>query len=254
MDIEQSNIILSIVSVKLDSKKISNPVLDQIPRLDFVDLLVDKHSNFSDQHVITPVCRFSLTLLLNSHSRIYKALGYGSRQIQSLLDNFKYQEEAYLFTYQGQLYCDTFSLTKGTMHYAEKHNALNKKVTEARKTLIEAEKIINAHQQGMSPNDIAEKFYRDSFHHALTRSSKGQSEWEDYLFRDCNKDAFVQHEVGTMIKEAGSWENYIEELKHDCRLASKELKSYEKQLGSYEQKVVSVIAEILKSPFSILGL
>ena len=131
MIIDSKPITLSVVTVKLDGKKITNSLLDQIPRLDFCELLVDEDGCFDSSQSIIPICRFSLASLLSSKVRIYKSKLYDSAHIERMMRNNRFQDEAFFFTYEGQLFCDSFSSKTATVQFGNQLSKLEKKVSNS---------------------------------------------------------------------------------------------------------------------------
>lgn len=259
MNIESKEIALSVVTVKLDSKKITNVILDQITRLDLCSLLVDEDGNYDNSKRIVPVCRFSLHHLLNSEIRIYKTKGYPTGSIEHHIGSFSYQDEAYFFTYQGQLYCGSYSKTTGTLEYGNIHNKLGDKVSDLDRKIKAARKIIDLHIQGLEPIKIIAQCY--SFSTPLPRRNKPQRAlsllegWDDDILGfDASPEEQATHELTIITKNHGGWEQYIDSLKQ-AEAADKKLREQcESVLDAYTSNVSKVIKEIMDSPFAVLGL
>lgn len=258
MYIDTSEITLSIVSIRLDSKKFSSSILDQIPRLDFCKLLLDEDDCYDSTVNIAPVCRFSLSLLLDSHKRVSKAMGYTSFHIERLMQNVYSQEEAFLFNHKGQLYCDSFSSKTGTQEYGNQRQRLQEKVFESERLIAASKKVIDLDVKGFNNNDIVKLCGSKQI--KLCQGPKRKKTQticnyssDDILGFDATDDELSAHELNTIIKNYGSWGKYINYLKQEIILESNRKLKYKIDIEQYDNHVSTVIAKILSAPFTILG-
>ena len=233
-------------------------MLDQIPRLDFCELLVGEDSCFDSSVNIVPVARFSLVSLLNSQKRVYKAKLYDSGHIARLIKLFEYQDEAFLFTFKGMLYCDSFSSRTGTKEYGRQHSRLNQKSYECDDRLASLNRIIELEEQGFQPQEIVRKVSKNQFVLPRGRKRKNRKnqldDWdEDVLECDASDEEVATHELHIIMKEHGSWDNYIKAIKQDVEMEQTNKAQYERELKNYSEKVSNVIHEVKSSPFTILG-
>lgn len=259
MNIQSKQISLTLVSVQLDSKKVTNAILDQIPRLDISYLFVDNDGDYSHRNDIAPVCRFSLHHFLNSQIRNYKTMRYSPDQIERLIDLRTSHDEAFLFTYQGELYCDTYSEITGTVEYGNRHHKLEKKVLEIDSEIEKLSKIIDLYTQGLEPINIILKCH--SIFSPLPRlrrrktKSSGLVDWgNDILGFDATPEQEAAHELKIITQEHGSWDQYIKQLKLAEATDKKTKNHYEIDLRSYETSVATLIRHIKDAPFAVFGL
>lgn len=274
MTIDSNQITLETVSIRLDSKKITNAILDQIPRIDFCELLLDADAdfNYTGHDNIEVMCRFSLVSLLNSDRRIYKSKGYNTDHINRIMEGFNYQDEALLFTVDGQLYCDSFSSKTGTKRYGEYHKKLKGKTNGAEKHLEHVSQLLDLHKQGIEPVEIAKNFNYSEFNygssglpHGLPRRIRKRKsppnsnesifdDWEDDI-DDWEDDLETKQskELNRIIKQFGTWPNYIKELKIEFQEYESEKNKYEKCISDYENATRELVGEILSKPFALLG-
>lgn len=258
MNIDSKPIALTVVTVQLDSKKITNTVLDQIPRLDICTLFVDKDGNYSPCEEIIPVCRFSLQHFVNSQTRNYKTMRYNADHIERLIDLRSSHDEAFLFTYEGTLYCDTFSQTTGTIEYGNRHRKLKKWVSEIDSDIQQSRKIIDLHTQGVDPITIIQK----SCNHfnplpiIRRRNTKPNilDDWDELPESGATPEEEAAHELKLIAKKHGSWIQYVENLKISEADDKKLKKQYETELQAYENNVANLIKQIMSSPFAVFGL
>lgn len=258
MIINSKPITLSVVTVKLDSKKLTNSLLDQIPRLDFCELLVDEDGCYDSSPEIVPICRFSLPLLLNSQVRIYKASGLDSRNTERLIRCYDDQDEAFLFTYHGQLYTASFSATTGTLEFGNQLRKLEEKIPRSNEKINSTKKILESDSKGLKPVDIVKKCssHQISLPRGHRRSSRHvllDNFTDDVVGFDESEDTRASVDLASIIKKYGSWEAYIDCLKQELILESKRKMNYERDVQSFHQHVSKVIREIEATPFTILG-
>ena len=256
--IEKKNISLSLVSVQLDGKKVTNAILDQIPRLDLCDLLVDEQGDYDHTKNAVPVCRFSLQHLLNSQRRIYKTKGYLADSVERLIELYSSQEEAYLFTYQNELYCDTYSSKTGTIKYGNIHKNLEMKINGLDADIRSCQKIVELHEKGVEPINIVRQCKNPPIPLPKNRARKALNhleDWDDDLIGyNAGPEEFASHELSVIIKKHGGWNQYIDGLNLSIVADMKTKIKYERDLEAFELNVSETIGEVIASPFAILSL
>lgn len=245
MIIDRKPITLSVITVKLDGKKITNSLLDQIPRLDFCELLIDQDGCFDSSQSVIPICRFSLTSLLSSQARIYKSKLYNSSQIEKMMSNLPFQDEAFLFTYEGQIFCDSFSSRTATVQFGNQLSKLEKKVSNSNSKITSMQNTLEADSHGVKPIEIIKskiaKESSDIWSHGIV----------DF---DESEDDLASTELAFIMKQYSSWSAYIFALEQEMLLESNRKKDYEKDIQSFRHHVSNVIGAIQAAPFTILGL
>lgn len=257
VDINIKQVMLTVVTLKLGSKKVTSSMLDQIPRLDFCELLVDEDVCFDSSPNIVPVARFSLAALLNSERRVYKAKGFDSDYIRRLIKRFDHNEEAFLFTFEGQLYCDSFSPTTGTKEFGNVLLKLRQKLDECNSRLVSVNRVLDLEVQGFVPQDIVSTCSKRQASLPRGRRTKRElnnsDDWDDVLAFGESDEKVASHELNVIIKTHGSWEQYIQAMKQEVKVELNNKTKLESELDSFNEKVSTQINEILSSPFAILG-
>ncbi|QIR16566.1 hypothetical protein [Shewanella aestuarii] len=262
MEIEKKQVALSVVSVKLAGKKLTGAILDQIPRLDFCDLLVDEHYCFDDSPDIIPVARFSLVSFLNSEMRINKILGHSADSARSL--NMHYgrdQEDAFFFIYQGQLYCDSYHSRTGTQAYGHQLKNVSHKLDECYTRLRAANRVLELEAQGVDAHDIVGRCSKGRTMLPRGRNRKRSNhvlddldDWEDDVMDfDDSDETIASQEYNSIIKSHGTWAKYIAALKEEVRLEEILKIQLKHEVEGFENKVASIIKQIIASPYTILG-
>jgi hypothetical protein len=259
MAIDKNQITLETVSIRLDSKKITNAILDQIPRKDFCGLLIDKNDEFTEADGIEMVCRFSLVSLLSSERRVYKIGGYDTEQTHRAMKKYDHQSEAFFFTVDGQLYCDSFSSKTGSRLYGEYHAKLEKKLDSAKEHLEHVILILDMHKQGVSPLEITKSLNYNYLNYGGAAPPRGLPstldddwecgiyDWEDDLETKQSKD------LNNTIQKYGSWSSYIKAMQSEFQSHQKIKDKFKNDLVEYEKAASNIIANILSKPFALLG-
>lgn len=273
MTVDINQIILETVTVRLNSKKITNSILDQIPRKDFCDQLIDEHEDFIESDDIEIVCRFSLVSLLNSERRVYKAKGYNTEQIHRALKKYDYQSEAFFFTVDGQLYCDSFSLKTGTKQYGENHAKIESNISRTEDALNDVNCLLELHDQGLEPNEVIKKgqYGKISLPKGLPRRTSKSKYSMDNIFMDWDEDleAFGEEvtpgtrasrelakkskELNKIIEQYGSWPNYISEMRFKSQSLLTEKNELNNDIKGYENRVSELISDTISKPFALLA-
>lgn len=257
-NIESKQIGLTLITVQLDSKKITNAVLDQIPRLDISTLFISNNGDYDHANHIEPVCRFSLQHFLSSQTRIYKTMRYSSDHIARLIKSRKSHDEAFLFTYKGNLYCDTYSQITGTVEHGNTHQKLQNLVWEINEETQRIRAVIDLHTQGLNPIEIILKCHNHFSPFPRIKSQKPKSAtlaaWDnDILGFDSTREQEAAHELNVVINEHGSWDEYIRQLKLTEAEDIKTGKRHESDLLAYEIGFPTLIRNIMDTPFAIIG-
>jgi hypothetical protein len=232
--------------LKLDSKKITNSILDQLPRLDFCKLLVAAENSYDGNHII-PICRFSITTFFTSQRRIYKASGYSSDHIERIFRSFSYHEEAFMFTYMNQLYCDSFSSKSGTKDYGVVQEKLTKKIDDISGRITDINNVLGWVDKELKPIDIVNRCSNPF--HSLPRGLPRRRKLHDVG----NFDEVPSKKLESLIENHGSWDQYIATIKKELQVLVRDEKTYKRELELYNNKVSTVINEVLSAPFAILG-
>lgn len=243
MNIETKSIQLSVASVKLDGKKITNAILDQIPRLGFCAALITDEAEYKQNVNLTPVCRFSLATFLQSESRIFKFKAR-EHELRGHLRDLNYQDEAYLFTLDGNLYCGTYSSSHNTPEYGPTLNALEKKITNANVKVSALRATLEMHQSGISPISILKQLDSPQI-------------TQDYSYRfhdDDEDDRIARIGLANILKKYGNWDKFIESVHYELPSRTTQLESYRNQLDQYKKSVLTILEQIRRCPFVYLGI
>ncbi|MEH6454794.1 MAG: hypothetical protein V7749_00600 [Cocleimonas sp.] len=258
MGIDNKQVILTFVTLKLGSKKITSSMLDQIPRLDFCELLLDEDDCFDCSPNIVPVARFSIVSLLNSQRRVYKAKGYDSDYTRRLIKHYAHHEEAFLFTYKGQLYCDSFSSKTGTQEYGNQLIKLRQKLDECDSRLASVNRVLDLEEQGFEAHDIARKCSKGQISLPRGRNRKRVrnilDDWDDDVLGFGESDEKIaSHEIDVIMKNHGSWDAYIKAIKQEVKMEQINKTKFVSDVENFNEKVSTVINEIISSPFTLFG-
>jgi hypothetical protein len=273
MTLDINQIILETVTVRLNSKKITNSILDQIPRKDFCGLLFDENGDFIEGDNIEIVCRFSLVSLLNSERRVYKAEGYNKEQTHRAMQKYDYQSEAFFFTVDGQLYCDSFSLKTGTKQYSENHAKIKFNISRTEDALNDVNCLLKLHNQGLKPNEVIKKgqYGKISLPKGLPRRTSRSKYSRENISMDWDEDleAFDEEitpetkasrelakqskELNKIIEQYGSWPNYISEMEFKSQSLLAENVELNNDVRGYENRISELISDIISKPFALLG-
>lgn len=273
MVVDVNQIILETVTVRLNSKKITNSILDQIPRKDFCDQLFDENKDFIEGDDIEMICRFSLVSLLNSERRVYKTKGYNNEQTHRAMKKYDNQSEAFFFTVDGQLYCDSFSLKTGTKQYGENHAKIKSIISRTEDALNDVNCLLELHNQGLEPNEVIEKgqYGKMSLPKGLPRRTSRNKYSLENILMDWDEDieAFDEEvtpetkasrelakqskELNKIIEEYGSWSNYISEMQFKSQSLLARKTKLNNDIREYENRVSELISDIISKPFSLLG-
>lgn len=273
MTVDINQIKLETVSIRLDSKKITNSILDQIPRRDLCDLLFDENGDFIKDDNIEIVCRFSLVSLLSSERRSYKIGGYDTEQTHRAMTKYGNQDEAFFFTFDGQLCCDSFSLKTGTKQYGENHAKIKSYISRTEDALNDVNYLLELHKQGLEPNEVMKKgqYGKISLPKGLPRRTSSSKYSMENILEDWDDDveAFGEEvtpetkasrelakqskELNKIIEQYGSWPNYISEMEFKSQSLLAKKTELNNDIREYENRVSELISDTISKPFALLG-
>jgi hypothetical protein len=240
MDTHQSQITLSVITLQLNGKKINNAVLDQIPRADICDLLVNPNRGLLSPDDFNIVCRFDLSAFLTSEQRRNKSKGYATEHIMRLLNAYSSHEEAFLYVFGGQLYCNAYCLSdwEYTLQYSRILKGALDKAREVKSELDAIELTLSLVDQGLPPIDVLKQRRKNSIHWALF-NSRSENTYEK--------------ELSKIINEHGSWEYYTDSMITERQQVDETLKQYEHLATEFKLLTMQLIDKVEAAPFAILG-
>ena len=128
MNANSNELNVDIKTIRVNEKKITKGILDQIPRLDICEILVSKECVTNLSYEPAPICRFSLITLLESERRVCKTKGHNTEQINELISEYEREDEGFFFIHNEQIQCSSYSDVYGTKLYIEKVTLIEDKL------------------------------------------------------------------------------------------------------------------------------
>jgi hypothetical protein len=258
-----------MVGITLDGKKITNAILDQIPRLDFCDVLVNRDDVIEYDDIVV-LCRFSLVSLLNSERRIHKVKGYNSEYTNRLISHFDGQTEAFLFTVKGILYCDSFSLNNRTRQYEKVLDNLRSEMFNAEKYVDYIDAILALDVDNTPPDETTIKCHKHlqgliggpslktKLPSRKAMLGKDQNENDYSLYGNLvdweeSEEEKYADAYFLIVNTHGSWEAYIESLEPEAILHKAKIASNKEVVPKYENDVNKIIRNVSLKPYALLG-
>ncbi|MBE8233332.1 MAG: hypothetical protein HAW67_06305 [Endozoicomonadaceae bacterium] len=134
---------------------------------------------------------------------------------------------------------------------------MKQKLNECDRQLSSLNRILDLEKQGLQAHYIAIKSSKGQI--ALPRGSERKrknmhDDWDDDLVDlDASDEEVGTHELNVVMKNHGSWDNYIKDLKLEVKMELINMTKYKSELKNFEDQVSTLINEIKSSPFTILG-
>lgn len=135
MNVNSSELNVSIQTIEINAKKITRTILDQTPRLDICDILVNKHCVTNLFYKLNPICRFSLSTLLESEKRVSKKKGHSAQQIKNIIREYEAEDEGFFFMHNNTIHCSSYSSIYASKLYGEKSALMDNKLKEYEKKI-----------------------------------------------------------------------------------------------------------------------
>lgn len=160
MNANSSELNVSIQTIEINAKKITRTILDQTPRLDICDILVNKHCVTNLFYKLNPICRFSLSTLFESEKRVSKKKGHPAQQIKNLIREYETEDEGFFFMHNNAIHCSSYSSKYASKLYGEKAALMDNKIEEYEKKIKKVEKVLKLLNKGASLKEAANHYHR----------------------------------------------------------------------------------------------
>jgi hypothetical protein len=254
---EISALPLEITTLKIDGKKISNAVFDQIPQVDICSLMVRPDGSQDTEISIRPVCRFSLQVVLSSLVRKCKLEGFNADAIKRLTDEYRFQDEAVFFMFDGQLFWCTFSHKSGTRLYAEYHKKVKLAVESAEIKISHCERILELANEGLDALAIISRYCNRNDSMLVPFNQDVYTYKNEYsyrmLSRSINPDEDAKEKLALIEAEYGSFDAYLKSIGRFKAALTNELAEKQNDVKSFEEDVGDILNDIEECPFVVIG-
>lgn len=175
------------------------------------------------------------------------------------MEMYAQQSEAFYFTFDGQLYCDSFSLKTGTKQYGECHAKISTRLSTIQEDLKEVSHLLELYNRGAEPIEIIEvieqlprRTFEEDWDEYIEPFDDYWDECIDHTKRKEIEREFHSKKLNKIIEKHGAWTNYISSMQVELQSLLAEEQQLNNTLIAYEGRVNELMSDIVAKPYALL--